>query len=59
MKDLTDWLIAREDSIEFKLERNDKQMKCTGKEWDTCRVEKMGCKGCYYNKNLEEGENHG
>lgn len=23
-------------------------MKCTGKEWDTCRVEKMGCKGCYY-----------
>ena len=23
-------------------------MKCTGKEWDTCRVEKMGCPGCYY-----------
>lgn len=23
-------------------------MKCTGKEWDTCRVEKMGCLGCYY-----------
>ena len=23
-------------------------MKCTGKEWDTCRVEKMGCAGCYY-----------
>lgn len=23
-------------------------MKCTGKEWDTCRVEKMGCSGCYY-----------
>lgn len=23
-------------------------MKCTGKEWDTCRVEKMGCTGCYY-----------
>jgi hypothetical protein len=22
-------------------------MKCTGKEWDTCRVEKMGCRGCY------------
>lgn len=25
-------------------------MKCTGKEWDTCRVEKMGCTGCYYDK---------
>lgn len=25
-------------------------MKCTGKEWDTCRVEKMGCKGCYYDE---------
>lgn len=24
-------------------------MKCTGKEWDHCRVEKMGCGGCYYN----------
>lgn len=23
-------------------------MQCTGKEWDTCRVEKMGCPGCYY-----------
>lgn len=23
-------------------------MKCTGKEWDTCRVEKRGCNGCYY-----------
>lgn len=23
-------------------------MKCTGKEWDACRVEKMGCLGCYY-----------
>lgn len=23
-------------------------MKCTSKEWDTCRVEKMGCRGCYY-----------
>lgn len=22
--------------------------KCTGTEWDTCRVEKMGCEGCYY-----------
>ena len=25
-------------------------MKCTGKEWDTCRVEKMGCPGCYYDE---------
>ena len=39
-------------------------MKCTEKEWDTCRVEKMGCKGCYYNEkefvtftNDEEGIN--
>lgn len=23
-------------------------MQCTGKEWDTCREEKMGCPGCYY-----------
>lgn len=23
-------------------------MKCTGNEWDTCRVEKMKCTGCYY-----------
>lgn len=28
-------------------------MKCTGKEWDTCRVEKMGCNGCYYDKELK------
>lgn len=24
-------------------------MKCSGDEWDHCRVEKMGCYGCYYN----------
>lgn len=30
-------------------------MECTGKQWDSCRVEKMGCKGCYYDKkNVEE-----
>lgn len=23
-------------------------MKCGDKEWQHCRVEKMGCKGCYY-----------
>lgn len=31
-------------------------MKCTDKEWQHCRVEKMGCDGCYYddkNKNQE------
>lgn len=25
-------------------------MECTDKEWQTCRVEKMGCEGCYYNQ---------
>ena len=25
-------------------------MKCTSEEWNHCRVEKMGCKGCYYDK---------
>lgn len=25
-------------------------MKCTGKEWDHCRVEKMGCTGCHYDE---------
>lgn len=24
--------------------------KCSSKEQDTCNVEKMGCKGCYYEK---------
>lgn len=24
-------------------------MKCGDKEWQHCRVEKMGCTGCYYN----------
>lgn len=28
-------------------------MKCTGKEWDTCRVEKMGCYGCHYNERIK------
>lgn len=26
-------------------------MKCTDKEWQHCRVEKMGCSGCYYDDN--------
>ena len=25
-------------------------MKCTDKEWMHCRVEKMGCSGCYYDE---------
>jgi len=25
-------------------------MKCSEKERDTCNVEKMGCEGCYYEK---------
>lgn len=32
-------------------------MKCTGKEWGTCRVEKLGCDGCfYYYHDIEEKE---
>ena len=27
-------------------------MKCDDKEWKDCRVEKMGCKGCYYDDNI-------
>ncbi len=30
-------------------------MKCTDKEWQHCRVEKMGCPGCYYDE-IEVGE---
>lgn len=33
-------------------------MKCTGKEWDHCRVEKMGCKGCYYDEKNQEIEDY-
>jgi len=32
-------------------------MRCTsktGKEWDTCRVEKMGCDGCYFDYYVKE-----
>lgn len=25
-------------------------MKCGDKEWQHCRVEKMGCTGCYYDE---------
>ncbi len=27
-------------------------MKCDDKEWQHCRVEKMGCKGCYYDVDI-------
>ena len=27
-----------------------KEMKCGDKEWKHCRVEKMGCGGCYYDE---------
>jgi hypothetical protein len=30
-------------------------VKCGDKEWQHCRVEKMGCKGCYYDE-IEPGE---
>ena len=31
-------------------------MKCTGTsyDWDHCRVEKMGCPGCYHYKMVRE-----
>lgn len=27
---------------------DEREQTCTPKEWNTCRVEKMGCRGCYY-----------
>lgn len=32
-----------------------RKMECTDKEWQHCRVEKMGCTGCYYDE-IEIGE---
>lgn len=29
--------------------------KCTVKEQETCAVEKLGCKGCFYNKQIKVG----
>lgn len=29
-------------------------MECTDKEWEHCRVEKLGCEGCYYYKKEEK-----
>lgn len=34
-------------------------MKCTSKEWDTCRVEKRGCPGCYYYYDRERRQENG
>lgn len=41
-------------------------MKCTDKEWNSCRVEKRGCEGCYYASDeiltediTENGDNDG
>ena len=34
-------------------------MKCTGKEWDTCRVEKMGCEGCFYASKIDNSKERG
>ena len=34
--------------------------KCTSKEQETCQVEKMGCKGCYYDQvNSTKAKNFG
>ena len=27
---------------------------CTEKERENCNCEKLGCKGCYYNKDIKE-----
>ena len=32
-------------------------MICTDNEWKHCRVEKMGCKGCYYDQAYKEDVN--
>lgn len=34
-------------------------MKCSGKEWDSCRIEKMGCTGCHYSESKEMFEELG
>lgn len=32
-------------------------MKCTNKEQETCELEKRGCKGCYYNNDIDQDIN--
>jgi hypothetical protein len=29
-------------------------MNCTNKQQETCDVEKLGCDGCYYNKEVDD-----
>ena len=36
--------------LEYITKLEKENIKCTDKEWKTCQVEKMGCKGCYYEK---------
>lgn len=31
---------------------------CTPKQWDHCRVEKMGCGGCYYDHGIHSNTKH-
>lgn len=39
------------DELSRVLSENSTKQSCTPKEWDGCRVEKMGCKGCTYDVN--------
>ena len=32
-------------------------MKCGDEEWQHCQVEKMGCRGCYYDENTSTLQN--
>lgn len=43
------------------MKKGDNFMKnCTSKEQETCQVEKMGCKGCYYDQvNSTKAKNFG
>lgn len=39
------------DELSRVLSENSMKQSCTPKEWDGCRVEKMGCEGCTYDVN--------
>lgn len=39
------------DELSRVLSENSTKQSCTPKEWDRCRVEKMGCEGCSYDAN--------
>ena len=43
-----------EDCYQELIGMNAKLQVCTDKEWQHCRVEKMGCEGCHYDK--KEGD---